>query len=319
MDNDQLLKNIVDAAGNAIKSGVDVTSKKVTDTIIENKKFMKKFIEICMAGYNLGWHERNGGNLTYRLTDKEVNESEKFFNKERPWVQMDVCDNTLANSYFISTASGAHMKNMQIDTKHSCGIVKINEEGDAYKIVWGLEDGVKPTSEFSSHYLNHCVRVKKTDGSSRVIYHAHPANLIALSSVLPVEAKVYSRVLWKVMTECVVIFPEGVGVLPWMMPGGSKIAQATSLLMDNFQSVVWSQHGIFCSGDTLDDAFGLMHTIEKASEIYLKQCNLAAAMGLYKKSDKYNDKFPNSISDANLLKIAEDFNVEINKEFLKLE
>lgn len=140
--------------------------------------------------------------------------------------------------------------------------------------------------------------------------------MIAVSSVLPVDARAYSRALWKVMTECVVIFPEGVGVLPWMMPGGSDIAVATSELMNDYQSVVWSQHGIFCAGNTLDDAFGLLHTIEKASEIYLKQCVLFNSSVFKDVKAADGEEFPNSISDENLLKIADEFKVEIRREFL---
>lgn len=195
MSNDNFLKDAMEAAGNALQNGMEATSKAVAKAAILKAPYMEKFIEICLAGYAQGWHERNGGNLTYRLTDEERNASKDYFTEENAWVDMGVKDTTLANAYFVSTASGAHMKNMKNDTIHSCGIVKINEEGSAYKIVWGLEDGVRPTSEFPSHYLNHCVRAKHTDGQSRVIYHAHPANVIALSSMLPIDAKTYSRAL----------------------------------------------------------------------------------------------------------------------------
>ena len=36
------------------------------------------------------------------------------------------------------------------------------------------------------------------------------------------------------MTECAVVFPGGVGVLPWMVCGGAEIAKATSELMKQY-------------------------------------------------------------------------------------
>lgn len=270
----------------------------------EDLQFVKKFQETCLQGFRQNWHERNGGNLTYRLTNSEVKETEKFL-KPGQWVNMGVENKTLADQYFFTTASGAHMKNICSDLEHSAGLVEINDKGNSYRIVWGLIDGVKPTSEFPSHYLNHCVRAEQTKGASRVIYHAHPANIIALSAYLDCDAKQYTQALWQVMTECVVIFPEGVGVLPWMMPGGSEIAMATSKLMRDYKSVVWYQHGIFCSGNTLDDAFGEMHTIEKAAEIYIKQVLLCKG-----------NKFTNTISSEQLSKIADEFGVTINSKFL---
>lgn len=285
----------------------------------KNYQFINKFIEICLDGYAQGWHERNGGNLTYRLSSQDLYSIKPSLKERGEWINMGVEDKTLAGEYFLTTASGAFMKNIETDTGHVCGIVKINEEGSAWKKVWGLDDEAKPTSEFPSHYLNHCVRVKVTDGASRVIYHAHPANVIALSSVLPVDAKAYSRALWKVMTECVVIFPEGVGVLPWMVPGGADIALATSKLMNEFASVVWSQHGIFCAGASLDEAFGLMHTIEKASEIYIKQCGLMSCEAFKNLDcDLDNQEFPNTITDKDLAQIGIDFGVDIRKEYLEI-
>ena len=38
-----------------------------------NIKFIKGFIELCQKGYNNNWHERNGGNLSYRLNKEEIN------------------------------------------------------------------------------------------------------------------------------------------------------------------------------------------------------------------------------------------------------
>lgn len=40
------------------------------------------------------------------------------------------------------------------------------------------------------------------------------------------------------MTECVVIFPDGIGVVPWMVPGGAEIANATSKLMKKYDATI---------------------------------------------------------------------------------
>ena len=101
----------------------------------------------------------------------------------------------------------------------------------------------------------------------RVIYHAHPANLIAMTYVVPLTDRAFTRMLWNTMTECPVIFPEGVGVVKWMVPGGREVAVATSKLMERYNNVVWAHHGLFCAADTFDNAMGQMETIEKAARI----------------------------------------------------
>ena len=36
---------------------------------MEDLAFIKGFTRMCDDGWLQGWHERNGGNLTYRMTD----------------------------------------------------------------------------------------------------------------------------------------------------------------------------------------------------------------------------------------------------------
>ena len=68
--------------------------------------------------------------------------------------------------------------------------------------------------------------------------------------------------------------------------------------MKEYRSVVWAQHGIFCTGKTLDEVFGLIETIEKAAEIYLKVC------------DK---KIIQSITNEQLRILAEAFKISYRK------
>ena len=267
-------------------------------------KAVRGFIRCCTDGWLQGWHERNGGNLTYRLTKEEAAECAPFFTAPGEWVPMGVEDRTLAGEYFITTGSGKYFRNVEPDPEHSMGIVEIDPAGASWRIVWGLEGGARPTSEFPSHYMNHCVRTAATDGACRVIYHAHPANVIALTYVLPLTARDFTRALWKSATECPVVFPEGVGVVPWMVPGGADIALATCELMKSYPAAVWAHHGLFCSGPDFDTAFGLMHTIEKAAEV----CVLALSAG--------QGSIRQTITDDDLCAIARSFGVSLNEVFL---
>ncbi len=265
---------------------------------------MKRYIRMCENGWLQGWHERNGGNLTYRLTKEEAAEMKPFFDPEpRPWVNMGVAGKNLAGEYFISTGSGKFFQNAASNPEDNLCVVEINAAGDSYRIVWGLINGGRPTSEFPTHFMNHSVRVAATGGATRVIYHAHPANVIAMTFVLPLTDRDFSRALWKSMTECPVVFPGGVGVVPWMVPGGAEIALATCEKMKEFEAAVWAQHGLFVSGPDFDVTFGLMHTIEKSAQIWVLQ----KSTGLPELQ---------TITDDGLRAIARDFNVQLREEFL---
>ena len=265
---------------------------------------VKKFIRTCDDGWKQGWHERNGGNLTYRLKEEEAAQLRPFFDMQpRPWVPMGVTGANLAGEFFIATGSGKFFRNVDPDPEDSLCIVEINGAGDSYRIVWGLVNGGRPTSEFPTPFMNHSVRAAATDGATRVIYHAHTPNLIAMTYVLPLTDRDFSRALWKSATECPVVFPGGVGVVPWMVPGGADIALATCEKMKTFEAAVWAQHGLFVSGPDFDITFGLMHTIEKAAQIWILQ----KSTGLPELQ---------TITDDGLRAIARDFGVTLREEFL---
>ena len=272
---------------------------------ITDIEVMQHYIRMCGDGWDQGWHERNGGNLTYRMRPEEVEQCRPYF-KAIPgqWVNMGVQADNLRGEFFISTGSGKYFRNVPLAPQDNICIVEINASGDAWRIVWGLEKGGRPTSEFPSHFLNHSVRKEATGGACRVIYHAHPANLIAMTYILPLTARDFTRALWKSATECPVVFPGGVGVVPWMVPGGSDIALATSQLMKEYDAAVWAHHGLFASGPDFDTTFGLMHTIEKAAQIYILA--LSAGQG----------RILQTIEDDDLRAIAKDFGVTLREEFL---
>jgi len=260
---------------------------------------MEGFIRLCTDGYALGWHERNGGNLSYRMTDQDIKECSPLFSEGSVYpMQKPIPE--VGGYCFMVTGTGRFFRNTAIDPEHSFGIIRMDENGANYQILWGLVDG-KPTSELPTHLLNHAVKFKASDGVCRVIYHAHPANITALSYCIHPDAKTLSRILWQSETECAIVFPQGIGILPWMVPGGTAIAEATAKLLEEYPGVVWSCHGVFVSGQTFDEAFGLMHTIEKAAEIYMK----AKAVGIV-----------NTITDEDLRVLAKAYHVDINKKFL---
>ena len=295
-----------DSAQDVIDKGVSAAKGVVSGVAVEQQPFMKGFARLCADGWEQGWHERNGGNLTYRMTDGEVADCRPFF-YENPcnWIPLGVQADNLRGAYFAVTGAGRYMRNVPLDIAKNVGIVEINAEGNACRIVWGLKDGGMPSSEFPSHFMIHSVRVDVTGGSSRVLYHAHPVSVVALTSVMPLDARTITRALWKAMTECIIAFPQGVGVLPWMVPGGAEIAMATSELMKTYDAVIWAQHGLFCSGSDFDSAFGLMHTIEKASDIYVRARLLNGG-----------GEFANTISDEGLRAIARNLGLGINEDFL---
>ncbi|MCR5716542.1 MAG: class II aldolase/adducin family protein, partial [Lachnospiraceae bacterium] len=115
--------------------------------------------------------------------------------------------------------------------------------------------------------------------------------------------EVWTRELWEMATECPVVFPEGIGVIPWMVPGGRDIAIETSKLMEEYNAVIWAHHGMFCSGETFDLTFGLMHTIEKSAEILVKVLSMSPTK-------------LQTITPQNFRDLAKGFHISLPEKFL---
>ncbi len=270
---------------------------------VTESKCVQGFIRMCTDGWDLGWHERNGGNLSYRMKDEEVAEIKSNFTDKNGWQDIGTSVPNLAGERFIVTGSGKFMRNVQLDPEANISIIEIDSSGEKFRILWGMRDGGRPTSELPTHLMNHEVKKLATDGKYRVIYHAHCTNSIALTFVLPLKDEVFTRELWECATECPVVFPQGIGVVPWMVPGGRAIAVETSKLMKEYDVAIWAHHGMFCAGEDFDLTFGLMHTVEKSAEILVKVLSMSP-------------KKMQTIQPQEFRDLAKDFKVSLPEKFL---
>lgn len=244
-------------------------SSETVEPDIVNSWFVQGMVKATTDMWLKGWDERNGGNVTLMLDDADVAPYRECFVPPRR-IELLRPEPELAGRYFLVTGSGKYFRNVELAPADNLGLIAINDQGSGYDILWGLPAGAVPTSELPAHLLSHAVRGRVTAGRNRVVMHCHATNLISLTYVLPHKAEVFTRELWEMSTECLVVFPEGVGLLPWMVPGTQEIGEATAAQMSRHALVLWPFHGIFGTGATLDEAFGLIDTAEKSAEILVK-------------------------------------------------
>ena len=234
--------------------------------------FVIEMVRTTANMYAHGWDERNGGNISLLLRESDV----------RDYVDVNTVLRTiptgffapeLAGKYFLVTGTGKYFKNVQYDPAANLGLIRIAADGTTAELLWGYSDGGQFTSELPAHLMSHVQRLQ-ADPENRVVMHCHPANLLAMTYVHTLDEREFTRTLWQMCTECIVVFPDGVNVLPWMLCGTNEIGIATAEKMKTARLVVWSQHGIYGAGRDLDETFGLIETAEKAAEIYMKIAHL---------------------------------------------
>ena len=239
---------------------------------ILNAPFMVEMIRTTTNMYAHGWDERNGGNISLLLDEKEVSEYLDTKKVIRAY-ETGFSAPSLAGRYFLVTGTGKYFKNVQYAPDVNLGLLRITEDGEHAELLWGYADGGKFTSEFPAHMMSHVERLR-VDPENRVVMHCHPGNLLAMTYVHELDEIKFTRTLWQMCTECIVVFPDGVNVLPWMLCGTNEIGIATAEKMKTARLVVWSLHGIYGAGKDLDETFGLIETAEKAAEIYMKIAHL---------------------------------------------
>jgi rhamnulose-1-phosphate aldolase len=248
--------------------------------------------------YRLGWDERNAGNISL-LLENGVVEEYLDVSKVIRVIDLKFDATLLAGKTFVVTGTGKYLKNVECNLEENLGVLRVSGKGDTADLLWGLIDGGGPTSELPTHFMTHIERLN-VDPLNRVVTHCHATNIIAMTYVHELDERAFTRTLWKMSIEGIVVFPDGVGVLPWMLCGTQAIGRATAEKMRVSRLCVWAMHGIFGTGKTLDEAFGLIETVEKAATIY---------------TTVMHSHLTNTISDGQLLALAEAFNIPYRKDY----
>lgn len=71
--------------------------------------------------------------------------------------------------------------------------------------------------------------------------------------------------------------------------------------MKEYRLVIWGLHGIYGAGKDMDETFGLIETVEKAAELYMKIAHLPII---------------NTITNQNLKDVANAFNIKYREDFV---
>lgn len=199
--------------------------------------------------------------------------------------------------FILITASGSQFRTLCLQPEVDTGIIQLTPKG--YKVVAGFVTGKRPTSEIFMHILAHAARIK-VDPEHRVVIHNHATNIAVYSLLDEVTSESLTLDLWSVLTESIVVFHDGIAVLPWEVPGTQLIGVDTARELATHRLVVWAKHGVLSTGKDYQDCFGLIETADKAAHIALELKRVSG------KSVSEN----NVLSKADLRKICDVLGVE---------
>ena len=103
--------------------------------------WMRGMIRMCGDGFRQGWHERNGGNLSFRIPDFEIESIRDHLRFDQPWRPIGAQASGLAGEFFAVTGDGKYMRNVELNPQANLAIIELSADGREYRIVWGLTEG----------------------------------------------------------------------------------------------------------------------------------------------------------------------------------
>ena len=134
------------AQENDITGCAEYTGERKIMKQLSDEAFFQAFVRMCDDGWQQGWHERNGGNLSYRLRPEEAVRIQPMLDQKGPWTEIGVSVPGLAKEFFMVTGSGKYFRNVILNPEDNTAIIEIDGEGVNYRICWGLSGGGRPTS-----------------------------------------------------------------------------------------------------------------------------------------------------------------------------
>jgi rhamnulose-1-phosphate aldolase len=227
--------------------------RNVADTIVKN-----------------GWGEATAGNISINVTALT---DEKDLVALRKGTKHVLQENypQLAGEVLLISASGSRMRSMVEELSTSVCFLLIEEGGAEYWQLPGKIDIAErpPTSELPAHLAVHHL-LKSTGRPEKVLLHTHMTEAVELTHHPDYTTeKLLNKELYNMQPEMMTFLPGGVGLIPYFLPGSSKLAIATAEKFKNHGAALWEKHGCLTTGATANEALDRQEMIAKAIKVLL--------------------------------------------------
>lgn len=204
----------------------------------------------------------------------------------------------LAGMTVIVSGSGRRLRDFHLDPAANLGAVAIGAGGQSAQLYTSPRRlFARVSSEFNSHLAVHDDQVSRTGTNFHALIHAQPPHLTYLSHIPAYRDQAYvNRRLLRWEPETIVNLPEGIGVLPYRLPGSPAMMEANLQGLRQYRIVVWSKHGVMARSEL---------SVTKAAD----RIEYAETAALYEYMDLANGGKAEGLSDEELREIVRAFDV----------
>lgn len=179
-------------------------------------------------------------------------------------IELPVPAPDLAAATLIVTGSGRRLRQIIEAPTANLACIVVEEGGRMGKMYTSPDCEFKRvTSEFNSHLAVHHDQMRSKNLKLHTVLHAQPLHLTYLSHLADYQNERYlNQHLQRWQPETILNFPQGIGILPFMLPGSAQLTIETMLKLREHRIVIWSQHGVMTRVD--DSIFHALDLIEYA-------------------------------------------------------
>jgi rhamnulose-1-phosphate aldolase len=205
----------------------------------------------------------------------------------------------LVNFGFLVTGSGRRLREVIQDPAANLGFVVVNPGGETGQLYTSPRRlFARLTSEFNSHLAVHYDQVRLTATNFHAVIHAQPPHLTYLSNVVKYQDETYlNRHLLRWQPELIINLPEGIGMVPFAVPGSAELMKGTVASLRSHRVVVWSKHGVMARSD---------QSVKRASD----RIEYAEAAARYEYMNLVNGELGTGLAPEEIRTICEVFNVK---------
>ncbi len=214
----------------------------------------------------IGAAEGAAGNIS--LCVRQPLDVSAFF-PEMTMVDLPVPAPDLVGANLIVTGSGRRLREIADAPSANLACIVVLDGGLQGMMFTSPDAQFKRvTSEFNSHLAIHQDQMRLRQIGLHAVVHAQPRHLTFLSHIPKYQDGGYLNTrLLRWQPETIMNFPEGIGVLPFLLPGSQELMRETMLSMREHHLVLWSQHGVIARADeSLLHALDLVEYVETAAQ-----------------------------------------------------
>jgi rhamnulose-1-phosphate aldolase len=157
----------------------------------------------------------------------------------------------LADATFIVSGSGRRLREIIDEPTANLACIVVNEGGKTGKLYTSYNRRFeRVTSEFNSHLAVHYDQMVSNQTNFHAIIHAQPPHLTYLSHVPRYQDEMYLNThLLRWQPELIINLPEGVGFIPFCIPGSPELMAGNIEALRKHRIVIWAKHGVMARSD----------------------------------------------------------------------